>query len=108
MVPVATDRLPRSPLAGYDRNPVTSTMTRIPLDPETSVVNECCAVIYAPRRTRDRFPQGCVMVLESEQAARTAADPSAHRHAALVLGPSRSSEGQMLYYLVRWLDETGE
>ncbi len=83
-------------------------MTRIPLDPETSVVNECCAVIYAPRRTRDRFPQSCVSLVEDEQAARAAANPSAHQHAAVVLGPSRSSEGHMLYYLVRWLDETGE
>lgn len=83
-------------------------MTRIPLDPETSVVNECCVVMYAPRRARDRFPQSCVTVYESEQAARVAANPSLHQHAAVVLDPSRSSEGQMLYYLVRWLDETGE
>ncbi|MEK6550110.1 MAG: hypothetical protein AABZ50_00540 [Pseudomonadota bacterium] len=82
-------------------------MTRIKLDPETHVVNECWAVIYAPRRARDRFPQGCVTIVESEQAARATADPDGHRHAAAVLGPSRSSEGQMLFYLVRWLDEPG-
>jgi len=82
-------------------------MTRIPLDPETHVVNECCVVIYAPRRVRDRFPEACVTVCEREQAARAAADPVAHRHAAVVPGPSRSSEGQMLYYPVRWLDDEG-
>jgi hypothetical protein len=82
-------------------------MPRIPLDPETHVVNECCAVIYAPRRARDRFPQSCVTVMDDEASARAAADPSSHRHAAIVLGPSRSSEGQMLYYLVRWLDDEG-
>ncbi len=82
-------------------------MTRIRLDPETQVVNECWAVVYAPRRARDRFPQACVTVVDSEQAARAAADPVAHRLAAVVLGPSRSSEGQMLYYLVRWLDDEG-
>jgi len=80
-------------------------MTPIPLDPETDVVHERCALIYAPRRSRDRFPQSCVTIVEDEQIARASAEPVAHQYPALVLGPSRSSEGQMLYYLVRWLDK---
>jgi hypothetical protein len=41
--------------------------------------------------------------METEEAARAAADPEHHRHAAIVAGPSKSSEGQYLFYLVRWL-----
>jgi hypothetical protein len=78
---------------------------RIPLDPETHVVEECFAVVYAPRRQRDRFPESCVKTMDSEAAARAAADPAARRYPAIVVGPSRSSEGAMLYYLVQWLDD---
>jgi len=79
-------------------------MSRIGLDPETNVVQECFAVVYAPGRSRDRFPASCVQLCESEAQARGAADANAKRYAAVVLGPSRSSEGFMLYYLVRWFD----
>jgi hypothetical protein len=79
---------------------------RIPLDPETHVIEECYAVVYAPRRQRDRFPDSCVQVVDSATAARAAADPGGKRFPAIVVGPSRSSEGAMLYYLVQWLDET--
>jgi hypothetical protein len=41
---------------------------------------------------------------ESDAAARASADPSAKRYAARVVGPSKSSEGQYLYYLHEWLD----
>lgn len=79
-------------------------MSRITLDPQAEVVEECCAVIYTPRRKRDRFPANCVEVMPDEPAARAAALPDANRYAARVLGPSRSSEGYLLYYLVEWLD----
>ena len=36
-------------------------------------------------------------------AARAGADLSRQLHPAIVYGPSSSSEGQRLYYLVRWL-----
>ena len=81
-------------------------MSRIKLDPESNVVKEQFAVVYAPRRHRDRFPDNCVQVMDSREAALAAADPSNKRFAAVVLGPSRSSEGFMLYYLVQWLDES--
>jgi len=80
-------------------------MTRIGLDPETKVVNEVFALIYAPRRARDRFPENCVTVVDSEAAALSGADPAKKLYPARVIGPSRSSEGFRLYYLVGWLDE---
>ena len=82
-------------------------MTRIGLDPESKVVNECFALIYAPRRTRDRFPENCVTVVDSEAEARSGADSEKNLYPARVIGPSRSSEGFRLYYLVCWLDEEG-
>ena len=74
------------------------------VDPETEVVNEHFAVVYAPKRRRDRFPENCVEVKEDEPAARAAADPDNNRFPAKVVGPARSSEGQSVFYLVRWLD----
>jgi hypothetical protein len=73
------------------------------LDAEDGVVRERFAVVYAPKRKK-RLSGSCVDVMESEQAARAAADPGRNRYAALVAGPSTSSESQQLYYLVRWLD----
>ena len=79
-------------------------MSRIKLDSESEVVEERFAVVYAPRRQRDRFPENCVEIKNSEQAAMDAARPGDKRYAARVLGPSRSSEGLRLYSLVCWLD----
>lgn len=67
-------------------------------------VNECYAVIYAPGRNRKRFSENCVHVKESEHAARDAADHEHGLFPAIVIGPSRSSEGFRLYYLHAWLD----
>ncbi len=79
-------------------------MVKISLDNETDLVDEHFAVVYAPRRSRDRFPENCVEIVETQAAARAGADPRRSRVAARVLGPSRSSEGLRLYYLVCWLD----
>jgi hypothetical protein len=79
-------------------------MSGIYLDAETQVVGEHYAVIYAPRRARGRFPENCVERVASAAAAIAAADPSRSRHPAKVVGPSRSSEGVRLYYVVAWLD----
>lgn len=74
-------------------------------DTEASLVGTGHVVIYAPRgRHRKRFPEGCVTRHASEAAARAAARPEAGYFAAVASGPSRSSEGFRLYYLVRWLD----
>lgn len=80
------------------------TVRDIFVDSESKVVEEQAAVVYAPRRGRDRFPENCVEVFDSEQAALAAADPAGKRYAARVIGPSRSSEGLRLFYLVRWLE----
>ena len=74
----------------------------IVIDPESRALQERWVLIHTPRRGRRRFPEGCVTPLESEQAALEAADPGRNLHPALVYGPSVSSEGQRIYYLVRW------
>jgi len=76
----------------------------VPPDPETDVSGVRYAVVYVPRRSRKRFPAGCVELHETDAAARASADPAAKRYAARVIGPSKSSEGQYLYYLHEWLD----
>ncbi len=45
-----------------------------------------------------------VEIYASEDEALAHADPAKSRHAAIASGPSRSSEGFKLFYLVRWLD----
>jgi hypothetical protein len=74
-------------------------------DVESKVVGTSAVVIYSPSgKTRKRFPEGVVEVYASEDEALTHADPANNRHAAIASGPSRSSEGLKLFYLVRWLD----
>ncbi len=71
---------------------------------QSAGVTESYAVIYAPGRNRKRFSENCVHVKDSEQAARDAADSANGLYPALVIGPSRSSEGFRLYYLRAWLE----
>jgi hypothetical protein len=71
---------------------------------QNEVVGECFALVYAPRRQRKRFPENVVQVVDSEQAALSGASPDTSLYPARVVGPSRSSEGFRLFYLVRWLD----
>lgn len=62
-------------------------------------------LIYAPSgRNRTRFPENCVVEYSGEAEARSAARPDEGWYAAIASGPSRSSEGFRLYYLLRWLD----
>ena len=75
----------------------------VPTDPQTGVSQVRFAVIFTPRPRRKRYPAGCVEIFETEAAAIEAADPDSKRHAARVVGPSKSSEGQYIYYLVEWL-----
>ena len=44
-------------------------------DPDTHLVREWYAVIYTPRRSRNRFPENCVRCYESAAEATAAADP---------------------------------
>lgn len=74
-------------------------------DVESRVVGTSAVVIYSPSgKKRTRFPEGVVEVCASEADALAHADPAKHRYAAIASGPSRSSEGFRLFYLVRWLD----
>lgn len=68
---------------------------------ETPPVTECFALVATAPGKRKRFPESCVERVADEAAARAGARPG--WHPALVVGPSRSSEGVRLYYLVRWL-----
>ena len=75
----------------------------VPPDPETKVSQVHSAVVYTRRKSRKRFPAGCVEIMESDNDAITAADDDSNYYPAHVAGPSKSSEGQYIYYLVRWL-----
>ena len=75
----------------------------VPPDPQTTVSQVRFAVIFTPRTSRKRYPAGCVEIFKSEEQARAAADKDNNHYAARVVGPSKSSEGQYIYYLVEWL-----
>ena len=76
----------------------------VPPDPYTKVSEEHYAVVYVPKRSRNRFPKGCVEVVASKDDALALENQDKKLYAARVLGPSKSSEGQYIYYLVEWLD----
>lgn len=78
-------------------------MPNVIVDPESLSLQERCALIKTPRMSRKRFPEGCVEIVADEDTAKATADPAKHLHAAIVYGPSVSSESQRIYYLVRWL-----
>jgi hypothetical protein len=78
-------------------------MPHVVIDPESKSLDERFALIKTPRRNRSRYPEACVTLVADEMAARDGAEPARNLHPALVYGPSKSSEGQRIYYLVRWL-----
>lgn len=76
----------------------------VPPDPDSTVSNLEYAVVYVPRRSRNRFAASCVDIKSCAADALDDADPENKRYAARVSGPSKSSEGQFIYYLVEWLE----
>lgn len=80
-------------------------MPQILIDPDSHALGERYALVKSRRRDRPRFPSGCVTPVADAASAQARADPGRYIHPALVYGPSRSSEGQQVWYLVRWLDE---
>jgi hypothetical protein len=62
------------------------------------------AVVYAPRRTRPRFQENTVTFTNSAEEAIALADDEKNMFAARICGPSVSSEGSRMYYLVYWLE----
>ena len=79
-------------------------MDEIFVDPDSAVAGEHFAVINTLKQRRKRFPEGCVKIMNSEQEALATANPLKNEFPARVYGPSRSSEGIRLYYLIQWLD----
>ena len=76
----------------------------VPPDPDSKSSNLEYAVVYVPKRSRNRFAASCVEVKSCAADALDAADPDSKHFAARVSGPSKSSEGQFIYYLVEWLE----
>lgn len=76
----------------------------VPPDPYTKVSEEQYAIVYVPKRSRNRFPKGCVEIVASKEEALEQENYEKKLYAARVLGPSKSSEGQYIYYLVEWLE----
>ncbi len=79
-------------------------MPNVLIDPDSRSLEHRFVLIRTPKRNRARYPEGCVSLAEDEAAARAGADPGRKLHPAEVYGPSVSSEGQRIYYLVRWLE----
>jgi len=75
----------------------------VPPDPLTNVSSEHFAIVFVPKRSRNRFPSGCVEIVDSEESALAQHDENNKRFAAKVLGPSKSSKGLAIYYLLEWL-----
>ena len=78
-------------------------MPPFPIDPDATVQKETAALIATPRKNRKRFPEACVTPVENESEATQKANPEKNLHAAVVYGPSVSSESQRIYHLIRWL-----
>lgn len=75
----------------------------VPPDPIEGVSKVQYAVIYAPRAKRHRFSANCVELYSSEVEAIANACIDENKYPAKVLGPSKSSEGQFIFYLIEWL-----
>lgn len=73
------------------------------LSDDSDALKQYPALVYTPRRSRNRFAENVVQIMDSEQQARDGADDGKKLQAAVVCGPIKSSEGFRLYYLVRWL-----
>jgi hypothetical protein len=78
----------------------------VPLDPDSHVSQEHWAVVYVPRRSRNRFAANCVHVFANQEEALKQSVPKERQFAAKVIGPSKSSEGQSIYYLIHWLNRS--
>lgn len=69
-------------------------------DPRANFAKEQFAVVYIPRSKRDRVPATSVEIKANLETAIECANPENKYYAAKVVGPARSSEGAMLYYLI--------
>ena len=78
-------------------------MVKIVIDPESLSLENHFAVIQTPRQNRKRYAESCVRITADQETAMEQADPTKNLHAAVVYGPSVSSESQRIFYLVKWL-----
>jgi len=72
--------------------------------PQANVAGQHFAVIYSPRKKRDRFPATVVTLYSSKEEAIEEQEQNKKYFAAEVIGPAKSSEGCKIYYLVNWLE----
>lgn len=79
-------------------------MKGIYIESGSGVAGEHYAVVYVPRRHRGRFPDSCVKMVGTAEDALEQSSPDHQTYAAKVIGPSRSSEGVMMFYLDCWLN----
>ncbi len=75
----------------------------VPPDPEGGVSKVQYAVVYVPKRNRNRFSANCVEIKASAEEALSKPNKDSKHFPAKLLGPSKSSEGQYIYYLIEWL-----
>lgn len=68
--------------------------------PRANFAKEQFAVVRIPRVKRDRVPATSVEIVADLEAAISQADPDNKFYPAKVVGPARSSEGTMLYYII--------
>ncbi len=68
--------------------------------PRANFAKEQFAVVNLPRLKRDRVAAGSVELMCDLDSAMANAQPKSHRYAAKVVGPARSSEGVLLYYII--------
>ncbi len=68
--------------------------------PRANFAKEQFAVVRIPRVKRDRVPATSVEIVQDLEVAIAQANPDNQLYAAKVVGPARSSEGAMLYYII--------
>lgn len=68
--------------------------------PRANFAKEQFAVVRIPRIKRDRVPAMNVRIVSSLKTANEQAATADKLYAAKVVGPARSSEGTMLYYII--------
>ncbi len=75
------------------------------IDQQTKTQQLHFAIVYVPKRSRNRFQANCIQLCEDQEKALLKADIAKKWFPAKIYGPSKSSEGFMMYYLQEWLIE---
>lgn len=69
--------------------------------PRANFAKEEFAIVRIPRLKRDRVPAGSVEIVDDLEIAMGRSEPGKQFYAAKVIGPARSSEGVLLYYIIQ-------